>query len=307
MPRRFSRKAEASRQLDEGMRLHDAGQCDEALAAYAQAARLRPDWSVPWYNAGLVHKYRGSWQASLDANLRAHRLDPQNEAAIWNLGIAATAVGDWDRARRAWRDYGIQLPEGSGPIDYFIGLTPIRVSVDEAPEVVWADRIDPARAVLRSVPLPDTGRRWGDLVLHDGAPVGYRMLRGKEKSVFNELAVLEPSAFSTFEVHVGGVSEQQVDEFITRADAPDASVENWTTSLHVLCKACSEGRPHDAHDHGHGPAANQEGGPVRLGIAARSASRVDSMLQAWRTAVPSLEVVDQRCVLKANPLREVTP
>jgi acylphosphatase len=305
MPRRYSRKAEAGRLLDEGMRLHDTGEDERALAAYAQAARMRRDWAVPWYNAGLIHKYRGAWQASLDANLRAHRLDPREPAALWNLGIAATAVGQWEQARQAWRAYGIPVGDGSGPIDYFIGLTPIRVSVDDAPEVVWADRIDPARAVIRSVPLPATGRRWGDLVLHDGAPVGYRMLGGNERAVFNELALLQASSHSTFEVFVSGVSEQEIERFIQSCEAQGVAVENWSTSLRTLCKACSEGRPHEQHDHDHGPAANEHDGRVRLGVAAPSQARAESVFEDWLSSHPALRVDELRCVLRAGHLQEV--
>ena len=31
--------------------------------------------------------------------------------------------------------------------------------------------------------------------------------------------------------------------------------EDWSSSVRMLCKACSEGRPHDAHDHELPPTA----------------------------------------------------
>lgn len=305
MPRRFSRKAQAQRLLDEGVRLHDEGQDEQALAAYAEAARWDRRWATPWYNTGLIHKYSGRWKESFEANLRAVRFNPKEPAAIWNLGIAATAMGEWSQARQAWRRYGIAVQDGEGPVDYFIGTTPIRVSVDHNPEVVWADRIDPARAILRNVPTPACGRRYGDLVLHDGAPMGYRMLCGRERAVFNELAVIEPSAYSTFEVEVAGVSQQEVDALIELADRQDITVENWSTNFRVLCKACSEGRPHDDREHDHGPAANTDGEGFRLGIAARSRSKLEAMLKDWCASLPHARLGELRCVLKAQVLREV--
>lgn len=305
MPRRYSRKAAAGRWLEQGIRLKDAGDEDGALAAYAQATRLRRDWATPWYNAGLIHKYRGAWRESFEANRRAHRLDPAEPAATWNLGIAATALGEWDVARRAWRRYGIPVAEGGGPIDYFIGLTPIRVSLDASPEVVWADRIDPARAVIRSVPLPATGRRCGDVVLHDGAPMGYRMLGQREVPVFDELAVLEASSCATFEVRASGLSDLDVEELTTAAQGQGITIENWTTSLRVLCKACSEGRPHEDGGHDHGPASNGDEAGVRLGVAASSESRLLEFLTGWRANRPHVRIDDLRCALPAGHLREV--
>jgi hypothetical protein len=50
---------------------------------------------------------------------------------------------------------------------------------------------------------------------------------------------------------------------------PVAAAENWSTSIQVLCKACSEGRPYgEGHDH---PPGEPPGvtGPWHVGIAAR--------------------------------------
>ena len=79
-----------------------------------------------------------------------------------------------------------------------LGPVPIRLAERGGGEVVWSKRIDPARAVLANVPLPTSGHRCGDVVLHDGAANGYRLLRGKEVPVFDALACLQPSIFSTF-------------------------------------------------------------------------------------------------------------
>jgi hypothetical protein len=46
-----------------------------------------------------------------------------------------------------------------------------------------------------------------------------------------------------------------------------------------ICKACSEGRPHESHDH--------DGGPVplrterRIGVAVRSEEQVQRWLEEW--------------------------
>jgi tetratricopeptide (TPR) repeat protein len=95
-----------------GMAAHDRGHRDKAIASYRRAARWDPEWSVPWYNLGLLAKYEHDWPASLAHNQQAVKIDPSNEAAWWNLGIAATALANWSEARRAWKAYGIDIPEG---------------------------------------------------------------------------------------------------------------------------------------------------------------------------------------------------
>jgi hypothetical protein len=86
------------------------------------------------------------------------------------LGIAATALNNWPEARRAWNGYGLKLPAGEGPIEADLGLTPIRLNPTGGRRSRLVQRIDPARAIIDSVPFPDSGHRHGDLLLHDGEP-----------------------------------------------------------------------------------------------------------------------------------------
>ncbi len=138
-----------------GIALEERGESARAEENYRRAIRWDRRWSVPWYNLGLLYKGQGNWPESLRHNRRAVELDSSDEAAWWNLGIAATALGEWREARAAWRACGIEIPEGDGPPDLDFGLVPIRLDPAGCGEVVWCRRIDPARAVIRNVPLPE--------------------------------------------------------------------------------------------------------------------------------------------------------
>lgn len=298
MPKRISKAGLAFRANELGIQLRDEGEDDRALACYREALSFRPDWATPWYNIGLVHKYRCEWRESLDANLEAIRLDPSSQGAIWNTGIAATALGDWAHARSAWKQYGIDIGEGDGPVDYPIGATPVRVAVDGKPEVIWTRRIDPARAVIESVPLAASGRRYGDLLLHDGAPNGYRKIGAHEKAVFDELQLLKASGYSTFEVVVEAATSADLDDLYARYQSDCVVMENWTETLHTLCKACSEGRPFAEGGHNHDEPARDDGS-WRLGIAALEAGQARRALDAWLGAKPGVKLSAFECVLDA--------
>lgn len=280
----LGKRGRAKRANERAGELRDAGKKAEAIATYQRAMAIDPTWAVPFYNLGLLHKYEREWQASLDATLRATELDPKDDASWWNLGIAATALGRWDVARRAWRRAGVKLPEGDGPIEYPCGHNPIRLNPSAEAETVWADRLDPARARLSSIPLGDYC--YGDVVLNDGAPTGYRQLRGKEVPVFDCLALLEPSPLATWCVditledpkrkpHVPGPFDQL--DMIARERG--LAAENWTTSVRMLCKPCSEGRPHEHHDRAASAERGQE--PQRIAIAARTRGEVQDLLADW--------------------------
>lgn len=262
--------------------LLEKGQYEEALQLLKEAAALAPDWSTPCYNLGLVCKRQCRWEESLQFNLRATQIDGKNEAAWWNLGIAATALGKWDVARSAWRGFGVPLPAGEGPIELPCGVTPIRLNPRGVGEVVWADRLDPARAQLISIPFPESGFRWRDIVLNDGAPAGYRQYQGKDFPVFEALQLLNPSPFGTFiaRVRIPETTEDSA-QLLKIAAAQDGFGEDWSTSVRILCQACSEGRVHTEHD----THAAPRDGIHLIGIAARSHDHAATILNAWEAEV----------------------
>jgi hypothetical protein len=267
--------------------LDQTGDLDRAATAFERAIRHAEDWSVPWYNLGLVRKLQRRWPESLDCNLRATALDPTDQAAWWNAGIAATALGEWPTARLAWESFGITLSPGEGEIVMRLGLTPIRLNPSANGEVVWCQRIDPARAVVRNVPLPNSGYRYGDLLLHDGAPNGSRMLRGEEVPVFDAIQLLKASPYRTYAVRVRAGSADAVQALAEQAESNDCGIEDWDT-IRRLCASCSVGNP-DPY------AANPqyaERQVVELAIAARSDENLRSLLMGWASAHPGSETID---------------
>jgi tetratricopeptide (TPR) repeat protein len=273
--------------------LKDAGRYAEAEQAYRRAIEADAAWSVPWYNLGLLYKILRRWDESARCNRRATELDPADGDAWWNLGIAATALGEWALARAAWRGCGIAMPDGDGPPRMGYGPVPVRLNPEGDGEVVWCDRIDPARAVIRNVPLPESGHREGDLLLHDGAPNGYRLLGGRRVPVFDELQLLERSDRSTFEAWVTVETEHDLDALRSLADEAGVAVEVWSETVRRLCKQCSEGVPHETHD----PAPPDAGPRRRVGLAARGAHEAQTLLAQWESAARGRRVLELSQVL----------
>jgi tetratricopeptide (TPR) repeat protein len=258
---------------------------DEALRLYHQALALDPARPSTLYNIGLIHKYRGAWAASLDYNRRALVLAPEDEAANWNFAIAATALCDWASARQAWQRVGIDMPPGEAPIDGDFGSALVRLDPDGSAEVVWGRRICPVRQRINNVPLPESGYRCGDIVLHDGAATGSRLSDGREYRVFNALMLHQPSALSTYTLDVEAASADDVEALLAALGAAGLLAEDWTASIHVLCKACSEGVPHE-HDDGDVTHPADWQAQRRLGVAAVDAVALTAVAEAWAVGAP---------------------
>ncbi len=240
---------EAASDLNErGRELADHDDLDGAAKCYREAIDRLPSYEPAWFNLGLVHKFRGEWARAMECNRRAAELGGEDgDPAWWNLGIAATALRDWEAARTAWRAFGIDVAGDEGEIREDYGPAPVRLR-GEAGEVVWCLRIDPARAVVRNVPLPGSGHRFGDIVLHDGAPNGERVLGGEVFGVFDELERWQASDVPTLQVEVlvtGDLDSEALSELF---DEAGYAAQDWSTTVVPVCRACSEGRVHGKHE-----------------------------------------------------------
>jgi tetratricopeptide (TPR) repeat protein len=245
---------------------------------YKLARAIEPRWSVPWYNLGLHTKNTGRWSESLRFNQRALELDPTDEAAWWNLGIAATALRNWSEARRAWKGCGIELDDGIGEVRMPAVTACVRLDPSASGEVVWGQRLDPARMAILNVPLPESGHRFNDIVLNDGAANGTRVdSKGNEVPVFDELSMWKVSDYSTFRVTLQVPDDDRADEnLVELCGAHQLAVEDWST-IRILCAKCSRGNP--------GPhtceAKPLEAGYKRFGFGAKKQEDLSNVLRQW--------------------------
>lgn len=297
----------------------DGGDLDTALREFQPVLAASPDDHALHYMLGLVCKYRRDWKASQRHTLEAIRLAPAGsdlEAECWNVAIAATASGDWPTARAQWAALGIGIPAGDGPIDGDFGVASFRINPWGAAETLYGQRIDPVRARLQNVPFPESGFRYGDIVLNDGAQTGTRRWGEQTVPVLNVLQRLEQSPFDTFEAWVQCDAEADADALELMTGPGIGLVEDWTRSTTVLCRKCSYGLPHDHDTTGQG----SDGWRVerRFGIAAQSQLAVEALLERWQagarrpllqriTRQPSRARRVESIELRDFPLSEPTP
>lgn len=278
-----------------GSRFIDSGKGSLGERYYKWATTVEPRWAVPWYNLGLHTKNTGRWIESMRFNQRAIELDPSDEAAWWNLGIAATALRNWSEARRAWKGCGIELEDGVGEVRMLSVRACVRLDPSGSGEVVWGQRLDPARIAILSVPLPESGHRFNDIVLNDGAANGTRVdSNGNEVPVFDELSIWKASNYSTFRAKLEISDDSTRDKLVELCAAHELGVEDWTT-IRIICAKCSRGNP--------GPHACDarplEDGFVRFGFAARRREDLALVLGEWASGNSGAEYSEPEIVLSA--------
>lgn len=181
-----------------------AGNLSAATRSFQLAAKLAPSWETPHFHLGLIARQAGDWEVCLKSNQKAVALSgwPSDEA-LWNLGIAATALHNWAEARRAWRGYGFNIPEGQGELTMEMAPVCLRLNPQRNAVLVWGQRIDPARSLITSVPLPGCNHRYHDIILHEGESSAVLEAEdGSSIPIFNELKIWKCSEFATFRSNV---------------------------------------------------------------------------------------------------------
>jgi len=283
----------------------DEGDLVDAAALFGQLVELTPCIPHLHYMRGLALKYLRDWPASLQANLQSEQLrDAFDQATAWNAGIAATGAGDWVEARRQWNRCGIAVPEGEGPIDGNFGVACVRLNPWSSGETVYMRRLDPVRARVENVPLPESGFRFGDIVLHDGAATGQRIYAEHMVPVFNAMQRLQQSDMATYAVFVQCDAAEDIAALRELSLPGVGLVEDWTHSVRHLCLRCSYGTP---HQHGQGDAEEDDGWARErnLGIAAQGRAAVEKLMAAWTAggAGRRLDAIEQR----DHPLQDPEP
>ena len=184
--------------------------------------------------------------------------------------------GIWEEAGAAGCVGGLEsFGDETGVIDVDCGIAPVRLNPDQpslphqdpptsgTAEVVWCWRRSPAHAVISSVPLPESGHRFGDVILHDGEPKGSRMMGEQEVSVFDELERLDESGIPTWQAQVSGADSGDLQALSDLFGPRGLGVDDWS-GIRLMCSDCSHGHAQDGHDHA--PAAS---GATRLDLPAR--------------------------------------
>ncbi|HEY2583830.1 MAG TPA: hypothetical protein VGI43_18620 [Mucilaginibacter sp.] len=217
--------------IEQATELYQNGEIHKSMELLQKGTEIFPDWPAPYYNLGIVYKGQRNWEQSYMAFEQVLKLDNKDIYSWWHFGIASTALKNWKSARRAWVAIGFEIEINDEELILNLDSSPIRINPDSNPEVVWCDRIDPARAVICNIPFPGSGHRFGDIILNDNVHEGLKESDGIEYPILNEIQLLVKSKYSTCSTYLYTGNQQHYDSLEELCDAAGVKIENWPSQL----------------------------------------------------------------------------
>lgn len=105
-----------------GILLKRSNKTDEAIAAYEQAIKLRPNYESAWYNLGLAYRSQARNNEAISAYEKAILINPIATKSMYNLALLYADIGNNDRAIRLFENI-IDVDPDYAKAWYNLGLT----------------------------------------------------------------------------------------------------------------------------------------------------------------------------------------
>ncbi len=249
-----------------------AGDIYNAVKLYKKVAKSCPQWFRPFERLGLLYKSRQDWKAALYYNKKTVSLNPGNQSAWWNLGIAATAMKRWRIAKNVWTKFGLPQPQPSNK-----GRASVRLAIGRQFEIVEVRLIDPARAMITSIPFPGADRRYRDIILYDRDIAGFYRNEETKLPVYEELGLLKRSVYQTASCWLYGASEADLKKLEDLCRQYKMGFEIWSNAQ-LSSSRSGAGMPEYHHLEQLNPSGEEA---VWVAMAAKSIPRLRSVLDSW--------------------------
>lgn len=264
--------SEIKQLYDKALQYDRAGDIYNAVKLYKKIIKSCPQWFPPFERLGLIYKQRQDWKGALYYNKKAVALNPSNRDAWWDLGIAATALKRRRIARNVWTKFGVYQKNKREK-----GKASIRLKVGPQFEIVEVNLLDPALAMISSIPFPNADRRFKDIILYDRTVSGYYRSKGIKLPVYEELGLHKRSVYQTASCWLHEVGEKEVKKLEELCLQNDMGFEVWS-NVQLNTNMSMTGAVPEYHNL---PTLNAGLGGVWVALSAKSVGQLRSLLDSW--------------------------
>ncbi|RMF00477.1 MAG: hypothetical protein D6772_06305, partial [Bacteroidetes bacterium] len=247
-----------------------------AVKLYKCVIKLVDHWVAPYLELGRIYQERREWKPAFHYYKKTVMLEPNLREAWWSLAIAATALKKERVARSIWNKFGIrEMPQtGEG----------LQLAYNNTFEILWMKAQDPAKGHILSIPHPDSGFRFRDVVLYERKPIGYHVVNQQRIPVYAELGLFKRSPYQTFSCLLHAPGPEQLAKLEKLCFSARLGFEIWSNAARSMVVGNPQAFPEyysrsilppeqagqsDSHEH------------VLVGLAATHEAEVLHVLDAW--------------------------
>ena len=249
----------------------------QAVKILRKLVKERPSWATPNYWLAKIYKQRREWKPCLHYSQRAVECDPK-ELECWEwMGLAAAALGRWPMARKAWMKLGFPYSLQEGIAEPQLGGIVVCLNEKTRPEIVWANRMDPARARLESVPQPSSGFHHQDILLIERAENMHHILGTHKIPVFRVIERLKDSRIPTFSVELHTQENSEVQLLAHLCHQQRLGFDNWSMANRQMSIRQNEQINYYKME------SEPSGSTTLIGLAARKKITIHKVLQEWKS------------------------
>jgi tetratricopeptide (TPR) repeat protein len=261
----------------EAERYRELGDTYHAVKLYKRVIKLVKDWVAPYLALGRIYKERREWKPAFHYFKKTVALKPQLREAWWSLAIAATALKKDRVARSIWAKFGMQDMPHTGE-----GL---QLAYRGTFEILWMRAQDPAKAHILSIPHPDSGFRFRDIVLYERKPVGHHVVGNERIPVYAELGVFKRSPYQTFSCLLHAPTPEQLKKLEEMCFGARLGFEIWSNAARSMVvgnpKAFPEYYSRAILPPDEARTDDSTSEHVLVGLAATHEAEVFHVLDAW--------------------------
>lgn len=261
---------------EEALRYEKLGDVYHAVKLHKRIIKLVPDWVASYAALGRIYHLRREWKPSFHYCKKAVALQPNLRDTWWQLGIAAFALKKVRLARSVWSKFGMQAIGSKAE-----GL---RLVYNNTFEILWMLPLSPASARIMSIPHPDSGFRFRDLVLYDRQVIGHHIVAQKRVPVYSELGCLKRSPYDTYSCLIHQVTEAQIQQLEKLCYDAQLGFEVWSNAARSMVVNNPEAFP-EYYGRSILPSEEAEGAiqdHALIAIAAIHQVEVLHVLDAWQ-------------------------
>lgn len=259
--------------LEEALTADRVGDVYTAVKLLRKLIRKFPDWVTPFRALSRIYKRRREWKPVVHYALCVLDRDPDDLISWQDLGIGATALGKIGLAKKAWKQLGcesLQKELQSQP-----RMIALSIHSPRGTEVVLAEQQDPVQAVIRSIPQPSSGFRYGDLILFDLEETDRVIIGKQQRTVFRQLARLKMAHTQTFSALLHTSDARKLEFLSNLCGQRGLGFDNWSKAERQTGWTTPDGMEYYRELH-------EETDPIAFSIVALAGRRAQDALEVLR-------------------------